>query len=109
MAFAGSLGLVPQGQATNIGSQLLGSVGRLTSAVGTAIGAIEQRDRDDRDRHVPRLRAADLRPRHRLDAAAARTATGFYRIAEHLGFTLRRLLFGRLVGMVFEGVFTWSC
>ena len=48
-----------------------------------------------------------LRPRHRVDAAAARTARGFYRIAEHVGFTLRRLLFGRLVGMVFEGVFTW--
>ncbi|HEY6047882.1 MAG TPA: AI-2E family transporter, partial [Sphingomicrobium sp.] len=32
---------------------------------------------------------------------------GFYRIAEHLGFTLRRLLFGRLVGMIFEGVLTW--
>ena len=31
----------------------------------------------------------------------------FYRIAAHVGFTLRRLLFGRLVGMVFEGVFTW--
>jgi predicted PurR-regulated permease PerM len=32
---------------------------------------------------------------------------GFYRIAEHVGFTLRRLLFGRLIGMLFEGVFTW--
>jgi predicted PurR-regulated permease PerM len=31
----------------------------------------------------------------------------FYRIADHVGFTLRRLLFGRLVGMIFEGVFTW--
>src|SRR6185369_17035428 len=30
------------------------------------------------------------------------------RIAEHVGFTLRRLLFGRLVGMIFEGVFTWA-
>ena len=36
-----------------------------------------------------------------------RHRAGFYRIAEHVGFTLRRLLFGRLVGMVFEGVFTW--
>ncbi|MBA2771797.1 MAG: AI-2E family transporter, partial [Sphingomonas sp.] len=25
-----------------------------------------------------------------------------------VGFTLRRLLFGRLVGMIFEGVFTWA-
>src|SRR6476659_10533021 len=40
MAFVASLGLLPAGQPTNIGSQLLGSVGRLTSAVGSAIGAI---------------------------------------------------------------------
>ena len=36
-----------------------------------------------------------------------RHRASFYRIAEHVGFTLRRLLFGRLVGMIFEGVFTW--
>jgi predicted PurR-regulated permease PerM len=36
-----------------------------------------------------------------------RARTSFYRIAEHAGFTLRRLLFGRLVAMIFEGVFTW--
>ena len=31
----------------------------------------------------------------------------FYRIADHVAYTLRRLLAGRLFGMVFEGVFTW--
>jgi predicted PurR-regulated permease PerM len=36
-----------------------------------------------------------------------RARSGFYRIAEHVGFTLRRLLFGRLIAMLFEGVFTW--
>jgi predicted PurR-regulated permease PerM len=36
-----------------------------------------------------------------------RHRAGFYRIAEHVGFTLRRLLFGRLIGMIFEGIFTW--
>jgi predicted PurR-regulated permease PerM len=36
-----------------------------------------------------------------------RARTGFYRIAEHAGFTLRRLLFGRLIGMIFEGLLTW--
>jgi predicted PurR-regulated permease PerM len=36
-----------------------------------------------------------------------RARSGFYRIAAHVGFTLRRLLFGRLIAMVFEGVFTW--
>jgi len=36
-----------------------------------------------------------------------RARSGFYRIAEHAGFTLRRLLFGRLIGMVFEGIVTF--
>ena len=31
----------------------------------------------------------------------------FYRIAAHVGYTLRRLLFGRLIGMIFEGLFTF--
>jgi predicted PurR-regulated permease PerM len=31
----------------------------------------------------------------------------FYQIADKVGFTLRRLLFGRLVGMLFEGIFTY--
>ena len=31
----------------------------------------------------------------------------FYRIADHVAFTLRRLLYGRLLGMIFEGFFTW--
>src|SRR5438270_915691 len=37
-----------------------------------------------------------------------RARSGFYRIPEHAGFTLRRLLFGRLVGMTFEGLVTWT-
>src|SRR5215210_8287155 len=39
LEFAASLGLVPRAP-TNLGSELLGSVGRLTSAVGSAIGAV---------------------------------------------------------------------
>jgi predicted PurR-regulated permease PerM len=106
MAFAASLGLLPRGQAANLGTELLGSVGRLTTAVGSAIGAvgsmilmivigiflaIEPRIYD-------RGIAWMLPMRHRQR---------FYRLANHVGFTLRRLLFGRLVGMVFEGFFTW--
>jgi predicted PurR-regulated permease PerM len=106
MAFASSLGLVPQGPPQNIGSQLLGSVGRLTSAVGSAIGAVGSvvamivigiflaAEPRIYDRGIAWM----LPVRHRA---------GFYRIAAHVGFTLRRLLFGRLVGMIFEGVFTW--
>ncbi|MFB0610876.1 AI-2E family transporter [Aurantiacibacter poecillastricola] len=31
----------------------------------------------------------------------------FYNTASRMGYTMRRLLFGRLVGMVFEGIFTY--
>ena len=106
LGFASSLGVLPETAAQNAGSQLLGSVGRLTSAVGSAIGAvtsailmmvigifvaIEPRIYD-------RSIAWMLPLRHR---------DRFYRIANHVGFTLRRLLAGRLVGMLFEGIFTW--
>ncbi|HEX6218572.1 MAG TPA: AI-2E family transporter [Sphingomicrobium sp.] len=106
LGFAASLGVLPENAAQNAGSQLLGSVGRLTSAVGSAIGAvtsgilmmvigifvaIEPRIYD-------RSIAWMLPLRHR---------ERFYRIADHVGFTLRRLLAGRLVGMIFEGVFTY--
>jgi predicted PurR-regulated permease PerM len=36
-----------------------------------------------------------------------RHRTRFYLITNRVGFTLRRLMFGRIVGMIFEGVFTW--
>jgi len=106
MEFAASLGLIPKGPPANLGSQLLGSVGRLTSAVGSALGAITSVilmivigiflaiEPRIYDRGIAWM--LPLRHRER-----------FYRIAKHVGFTIRRLLFGRLLGMVFEGVFTW--
>ncbi|HVM22797.1 MAG TPA: AI-2E family transporter [Sphingomicrobium sp.] len=106
MGFAASLGLLPHEQIPNIGGQLLGGIGRLTSAVGSAIGAVTSMilmlvigiflasEPKLYDRGVAWM----LPLRHRA---------GFYRMAEHVGFTLRRLLFGRLIGMIFEGFFTW--
>ncbi len=106
MEFASSLGLIPRRPPTDLGSQLLGSVGRLTSAVGSALGAITSVilmivigiflaiEPRIYDRGIAWM--LPLRHRER-----------FYRIAAHVGFTIRRLLFGRLLGMVFEGVFTW--
>ena len=106
MDFVETLGLLPAGQPANIGSELLGSVGRLTTAVGSAVGAVTSviamivigiflaAEPKIYDRGIAWM----LPLRHRA---------GFYRIAEHVGFTLRRLLFGRLVGMIFEGFFTW--
>ena len=105
MRFAASLGLM-SGQPTDWRSQLLGGVGHLTSAVGTVIGAVASVIAmivigiflASEPRLYDRGIAWMLPLRHRA---------GFYRIAEHVGFTLRRLLFGRLIGMVFEGLFTW--
>jgi len=106
MAFVASMGLMPAGQPTDLGSQLLGSVGRLTSAVGTAIGAVAS--------FIAMIvigifLAAEPRIYDRGIAwmLPLRHRAGFYRIVEHAGFTLRRLLFGRLIAMVFEGVFVW--
>jgi predicted PurR-regulated permease PerM len=106
MEMVGSLGLLPEGDAGNVGSQLLGSVGRLTSAVGSAIGALTS--------IIAMLvigifLAAEPRIYDRGIAWMLPLShrAGFYRIAEHVGFTLRRLLFGRIVGMIVEGLFTW--
>jgi predicted PurR-regulated permease PerM len=105
MQFAASLGLMSS-QPTDWRSQLLGGVGHLTSAVGTVIGAVAS---------VIAMIVIGifLASEPRLyDRGIAwmlplRARSGFYRIAEHVGFTLRRLLFGRLIGMIFEGLFTW--
>jgi predicted PurR-regulated permease PerM len=106
LAFAASLGLMPKGQTADIGSQLLGGIGHLTSAVGSVIGAVAS---------VIAMIVIGifLASEPRLyDRGIAwmlplRARSGFYRIAEHVGFTLRRLLSGRLVAMIFEGVFSW--
>jgi len=106
LEFAASIGLVAPGRVPSIGTELMGSVGRLTSAVGSVIGAVASviamivigiflaSEPKLYDRGIAWM----LPVRHRA---------GFYRIAEHAGFTLRRLLFGRLIAMVFEGIFTW--
>ena len=106
LAFAASLGLMPRSQLPDVGSQLLGGVGHLTSAVGSVIGGVASVIAmivigiflASEPRLYDRGIAWMLPLRHR---------GGFYRIAEHLGFTLRRLLFGRLIAMVFEGAFVW--
>lgn len=101
-----SLGVVPREQVANMGSSALGGIGKLTSAVGSVIGAVASII-------AMIVIGIFLASEPRLyDRGIAwmlplRARSSFYRIAEHAGFTLRRLLFGRLVAMVFEGVFTW--
>jgi predicted PurR-regulated permease PerM len=107
MGFAASMGLMPPGESASIGTQLMGSVGRLTSALGSAIGAFTS---VIAMMVIGIFLAAEPRIYDRGIAwmLPLRHRAGFYRVAAHVGFTLRRLLFGRLVGMLFEGIFTWA-
>ena len=106
MGHVNALGLMPAGGVKNIGSQLLGGVGRLTSAVSTAIGALSS---------IililfigifvaiePKLYDRGLAWMLPIERRA-----NFYDIAEHVGFVLRRLMAGRILGMVVEGIGTW--
>lgn len=105
LKFASSLGLMNTGT-MDLRTELLGGAGRLTSAVGSVIGGVASVIAmvvigiflASEPRLYDRGIAWMLPLRHRA---------GFYRIAKHVGVTLRRLLFGRLIGMIFEGVFTW--
>ncbi|WP_426266311.1 AI-2E family transporter [Sphingomonas sp. LHG3443-2] len=106
-AWAASHGLVPEGSSDTVVQQLLGSLGRVTSVVGSAIGAFTSAfliliigiffavEPKVYDRGVAWM----LPMRHRGD---------YYAILSAVGCTLRRLLFGRLVGMVVEGLFTFG-
>ncbi|WP_308814818.1 AI-2E family transporter [Sphingomonas sp. GV3] len=104
--FLSKQGLMPGASDLNgIAKQALGSVGRVTSWVGTAIGAITSLfmmlvlglflaiEPGVYERGLQWLVPTDARPE-------------FARTIRRMGVTLRKLLAGRLVGMAFEGVFT---
>lgn len=106
MKFIQNTGLMPGGDMSQIGSQLLGGVGRLTTALSSAVGMLTSTvmvlvigifiamEPKLYDRGV-----AWMLPTH--------SRHGFYELSNKVGFTLRRLMFGRIVGMVVEGVGTW--
>lgn len=107
LVWANGMGIVQGGfQFEQLSEQLMGSLGRLTSAVGSALGAltsfflilvlgiffaIEPR----------------LYERGVAWMLPVRNRDGFYRTAAHMGHTLRRLMAGRLIGMAVEGIGTW--
>ena len=90
----------------NVVSQLMSSVGTVTRAIGGLFGglttlfliAIIGIYVAMEPRLYERGFAWMLSPARRED---------FYVTAERMGYTMRRLMAGRLVGMLFEGVFTW--
>jgi predicted PurR-regulated permease PerM len=106
LGWAQSMGFVDKGQRFDFSNQVLGGVGRLTSAVSSAIGAITSLlmvivigifvaiEPKLYDRGVAWMLPLEHRTR-------------FYEISERVGFTLRRLMAGRLLGMFVEGIGTW--
>ena len=107
LAWGNSMGFVKGGaQFEQLSGQLMGSLGRLSSAVGSAVGAVTG---------IVMILVIGIfiaiEPRLYERGVAwmlpIRSRERFYRTASHMGFTLRRLMAGRLVGMAVEGVGTW--
>lgn len=105
--WVGSFGLMPgQIRIEQIIGQLMGSLGRLTYAVTSVLGAITSLVMII---VIGLFIAAEPRLYERGVAwmLPLRSRDPFYRTADRVGFTLRRLMFGRLIGMFIEGVGTW--
>ena len=90
----------------SLAQQAMSSMGRVTAAVGTAVGAITS--------GVMMLVLAifiavepKLYERGVAWMLPMEKRSHFYRIADRMGWTLRRLMFGRIIGMAVEGVGTW--
>lgn len=107
-AFLTQQGLMPGvSDISGIARQALSSVGRLTSWVGSAVGALTTMF------FILVLGlffAAEPRVYERglqwMIPQASRAE--FSLTIDRMGFTLRRLLAGKLVGMVVEGILTWA-
>jgi len=108
MSYAVEVGLMPA-DGTGLQSfsqQILGGVGRLTTAVSTAIGVIAS---------ILMIIVIGIfvaiEPKLYDKGLAWMLPVGhrarFYEVTDQVGSTLRRLMAGRIAGMVFEGFFTW--
>ncbi|WP_088184180.1 AI-2E family transporter [Sphingobium sp. Z007] len=91
----------------SLAGQAMSSMGRVTAAVGTAVGAITS--------GVMMLVLAifiavepKLYERGVAWMLPIEKRAHFYLVADKMGWTLRRLMFGRLIGMAVEGVGTWA-
>jgi len=106
MGWANAQHLLDGAQTTEIGSQLVGSIGRVTSALGTAVGAITSGVMI-----VVIGVFLAMEPRLYERGLAWMFPVGqrlqLYATLNDMGYTLRRLMAGRLLGMAVEGVGTW--
>ncbi len=102
-----AIGLVPPGAGglSDIAKQLMGSLGQVRTVVGSALGAVSSLAMIV----VIGLFVA-IEPRLYERGVAwmlpIEKRADFYDTAARMGFTLRRLMAGRLLGMAIEGVFT---
>lgn len=107
LAFLQSKGFaIGQGDVQNLVNNMMSGVGTVTKAIGGLFGAVSTAlliaiigiylaiDPRLYERGV-----AWMIPERRREA--------FYDTFSHMAYTMRRLLAGRLLGMVFEGFFTW--
>jgi predicted PurR-regulated permease PerM len=106
MAYLGGIGVLPESGVSSLGSQLLGGIGRLTSAVSTALGVISSAvavlvigifiaiEPKLYDRGFAWMLPMERR-------------ASFYEISDHVSYVLRRLMMGRMIAMVVEGFGTW--
>ena len=107
LAWVGSFGVVPADiEVEQIFQQLMGSLGRLTYAVTSVLGALTS---FVMIMVIGLFIAAEPRIYERGVAwmLPIRMRDPFYRTADRMGFTLRRLMAGRLIGMAVEGIGTW--
>lgn len=106
-AWISSMGLMPgQADITSMARQALGSVGRLTSAVGSVFGALTSLFMI----MVIGLFVAmepKLYDRGLQWMVPSAQRVEFAITIQRMGKTMRRLLAGRLLGMAVEGFFTW--
>ena len=107
LAWGNSMGIVQGGVGMDqLSGQLMGSLGRLGTAVSSALGALTSLVMilvigifiAMEPRLYERGVAWMMPMRHR---------DPFYRTAARMGWTLRRLMAGRLIGMAVEGFGTW--
>ena len=106
LAWGNELGIVQGGaQVDKLSDQLMGSLGKLTTAVGSALGAITSLVLI---LVIGIFVASEPRLYERGVAwmLPLRSRDGFYRTASEMGHVMRRLMAGRLIGMAVEGVGT---
>ena len=107
IAWASGLGLMPgRADINGLMQQALGSFGKLTSFVGSAVGAVASLIMvvviGLFVAMEPRLYDRGLQWLVPTDARAEFAIT-----IDRMALTLRRLLAGRLIGMLFEGILIW--